>query len=141
MHNERVRQLSLEATLRIQAQEVQLHSLRDVVTRLEGERACRAAEGVSAGSDSAAASVGLRERLRESERREHELSHRSDHLHAELVDCQDHAEFASQQAEYDLEGLHREHQTALAAMTKDIDELMNETQEQTQSMVDTFSSN
>ena len=44
MHNERVRQLSLEATIRIQAQDVQLHSLRDVVAKLENERACRAAD-------------------------------------------------------------------------------------------------
>ena len=138
MHNERVRQLSLDATIRIQAQDVQLHSLRDVVAKLENERACRAADHVSASPDDTAIFTGLRERLRVSEGRERELQHRSDHLRAELVDCQDHAEFASEQAAYEMEGLHREHQVSLAAMTKDIDDLMNETQEQTQSVVNTF---
>ena len=57
--------------------------------------------------------------------------------HAELVDCQDQAEFASQQANYDMEGMDREHQSALAAMTKDIDDLMTEAQEQTQAVLPT----
>ena len=111
--------------MKFHAQEVHLCALRDELARRESELARNAAERASASivSDPTVAIVSLTHELRESEQREQQLAHRSDHLHAELVDCQDQAEFASQQAEYDLEGLHREHQTAIAAMTKDIDEL------------------
>ena len=106
MHAERVAQLSLEASMRFQSQEVDRCSLRDHVSRLENELACLAASRVTAGPDSdpTAIYVVLRQKLRESEQREQQLAHRADHLHDELVDCQDQAEYAAEQANYDMAG-------------------------------------
>ena len=107
-------------------------ALRDELARRESEIARHVADCAAASlvSDPTVAIVSLTHKLRESEQREQQLAHRSGHLHAELVDCQDQAEFASQQANYDMEGMDREHRTALHSMTKDIDDLMTETQEQ-----------
>ena len=100
MHNERVAQLSQEANMKFQSQEVHMCALRDELARRESEIARYAAgrAGASLVSDPIVAIVSLTYKLRESEQREQQLAHRSDHLHAELVDCQDRAEFASQQA-------------------------------------------
>ena len=131
MHNERVAQLSQEANMKFQSQEVHMCALRDELARRESEIARYAADraGASLVSDPTVAIASLTHKLRESEQREQHLAHMSDHLHAELVDCRDQAEFASQQANYDMEGMDRERQSALAAMTKDIDDLMTEAQE------------
>ena len=139
MHSERVSQLSLEASLRFHSQEVHMSSLRDHVSRLENVPACLAASRVtdSPDSDPTAIYVALRQKLRESEQREQQLAQRADHLHAELVDCQDQAEYAADQANYNIAGADREHQAALATLTKDVDDLMTETQEQTQAVLDT----
>ena len=125
--------------MKFQSQEVHICALRDELARRESEIARHVADRAAAGlvSDPTVAIVSLTHKLRESEQREQQLAHRSDHLHAELVDCQDQAEFASQQANYDMEGMDREHQSALAAMTKDIDDLMTEAQEQTQAVLTT----
>ena len=131
MHNERVAQLSQEATMKFQAQEVHMCALRDELARRESEIARHVADRAAASltSDPTVVIVSLKHKLRESEQREEQMALRSDHLYDELGDCRDQAEFASQQANYDMEGMGREHQTALAAMTKDIDDLMTETQE------------
>ena len=46
----------------------------------------------------------------------------------------DKVEFAAQQADYEMEGLTREHRAALAKMTKDVDVMMAEVQGQTAAM-------
>ena len=71
MHAERVAQLSFEASMRFQSQEVHMCSLRDHVSRLAIELACLAASRVTAGPDSdpTAIYVALRQELRESEQR------------------------------------------------------------------------
>ena len=75
--------------MRFQAQEVHSCALRDELARLESELARNAAERASASlvSDPTVAIVSLTHKLRGSEQREQQLAHRSDHLHAELMDC------------------------------------------------------
>ena len=79
----------------------------------------------------------MRQKLRESEQREQLLAQKADHLHAELVDCQDQAEYAADQANYDMASADQEHKATLATLTKDVDDLMTETQEQTQAVLTT----
>ena len=68
MHNERVAKLTLEASMKFQAQEVHSCALRDELARLEREVSRSAADRVNASfvSDPSSTIVALQHKLRES---------------------------------------------------------------------------
>ena len=71
----------------------------------------------------------------EDQREERLWTIRENQLCSELREYHDKVDYASQQADYEMEGLTREHRATLAKMTKDVDVMMAEVQEQTESMM------
>ena len=72
MHNERVAELTLEASMRFQAQEIHSFALQDELRRLQSELARGVADRAAANfvADSQGAIVMLHQERRESENRE-----------------------------------------------------------------------